>query len=196
MKKSLSAITRPTCPSWSVEPELTGLSYHARAGGDQRRDEVRDRLEAVHEASLTLGEETLEKTRAILPEDIRARRRSSHPGSINQATGRKRSSGQGCQGSTVDVRHVPGLSAQQRRSNSALRTHMKHHAPALLLWCNALLREGSWWALWWGSLDGMQGVRGSNPLSSTRHNASAALPLRAVCQQIVSRSLHVSARAL
>src|SRR5215216_8109649 len=107
-----------SCPSWSVEPELTGLSYHARAGGDQRRDEVRDRLEAVHEASLTLGEETLEKTRAILPEDIRARRRSSHPGSINQATGRKRSSGQGCQGSTVDVRHVPGLSAQQRRSNS------------------------------------------------------------------------------
>jgi hypothetical protein len=38
----------------------------------------------------------------------------------------------------------------------------------------------------------MQGVRGSNPLSSTRHNASAALPLRAVCQQIVSRSLNVT----
>jgi hypothetical protein len=35
-------------------------------------------------------------------------------------------------------------------------------------------------------LDGMQGVRGSSPLSSTRHNASAALLLRAVCQQIVS----------
>jgi hypothetical protein len=48
--------------------------------------------------------------------------------------------------------------AQQARSNFALRTHANHHAPALLLWCNALLREGSWWALWWGSLDGMQGV--------------------------------------
>jgi hypothetical protein len=34
-------------------------------------------------------------------------------------------------------------------------------------WCNALLREGSWWTPRWGSLDGMQGVRGSNPLSST-----------------------------
>ena len=31
-----------------------------------------------------------------------------------------------------------------------------------------------------GFLDGMQGVRGSNPLSSTRHNASTALPLTAV----------------
>jgi hypothetical protein len=39
----------------------------------------------------------------------------------------------------------------------------------------------------------MQGVTGSNPLSSTRHNASAGLPLRAVCQQIVSRSLGVTA---
>jgi hypothetical protein len=42
----------------------------------------------------------------------------------------------------------------------------------------------------------MQGVRGSNPLSSTRHNASAALSLEAFCQQIVSRSLHVSVRTL
>jgi hypothetical protein len=33
-------------------------------------------------------------------------------------------------------------------------------------------------------VNGMQGVRGSNPLSSTRHNASAGLPLRVVCQQI------------
>jgi hypothetical protein len=37
-----------------------------------------------------------------------------------------------------------------------------------------------------GFLDGMQGVRGSNPLSSTRHNPSPAHPLRAVCQQITS----------
>jgi hypothetical protein len=36
-------------------------------------------------------------------------------------------------------------------------------------------------------INGMQGVRGSNPLRSTRHNASAALPLRAVCQQIVGQ---------
>jgi hypothetical protein len=86
--------------------------------------------------------------------------------------------------------------AQQRRSNSALRTRTYHHAPALLLWCCGLLREVSGWVLWRGSLDGMQGVRGSNPLSSTRHNASAALPLRAVCQQIVSRSLHVTPIAL
>jgi len=31
-----------------------------------------------------------------------------------------------------------------------------------------------------GRHDGMQGVRGSNPLSSTRHNASAGHPLRAI----------------
>jgi hypothetical protein len=53
------------------------------------------------------------------------------------------------------------------RSNSARRTRTCHHLPALLLWCNGLLRKVSWWAGWWGSLDGMQGVRGSNPLSST-----------------------------
>jgi hypothetical protein len=53
------------------------------------------------------------------------------------------------------------------RSNSALRTRTKHHAPALVLRCNGLLRKGSWWASWRRSLDGMQGVRGSNPLSST-----------------------------
>jgi hypothetical protein len=34
------------------------------------------------------------------------------------------------------------------------------------------------------SINGMQGVRGSTPLSSTRHNASAGHPPRAVCQQI------------
>jgi hypothetical protein len=77
-----------------------------------------------------------------------------------------------------------GHFAQQARSNSALRSHANHHAPALPLLCNALLREGSCWASWWGSLDGMQGVRGSNPLSSTRHNASAVHPHRAACQRI------------
>jgi hypothetical protein len=82
-----------------------------------------------------------------------------------------------------------GHFAQQARSNSALRNHANHHAPALPLWCNALLREGSWWAGWRGSLDGMQRVRGSNPLSSTRHNASAGHPLRPlarVCQRITT----------
>ena len=43
---------------------------------------------------------------------------------------------------------------------------------------------------------GMQGVRGSNPLSSTRHDASAVLPLRARRQQIVSRACHVTANTL
>jgi hypothetical protein len=42
----------------------------------------------------------------------------------------------------------------------------------------------------------MQGVRGSSPLSSTRHNASAGRPRGAVCQQIVSRSRSVTARTL
>ena len=53
------------------------------------------------------------------------------------------------------------------RSNSAPRTHTNHQVPPFLLWCNGLLREGSWWVSRRGSLDGMQGVRGSNPLSST-----------------------------
>jgi hypothetical protein len=46
------------------------------------------------------------------------------------------------------------------------------------------------------SINGMQGVRGSNPLSSTRHNASTALPLGVVCQEIVSKSLVVTAGTL
>jgi hypothetical protein len=67
---------------------------------------------------------------------------------------------------SISTRAMPAQ-AQQARSNSALRTPTSHHAPAFLLWCNGLLREGSWWALPRGSLDGMQEVRGSNPLSST-----------------------------
>jgi hypothetical protein len=43
---------------------------------------------------------------------------------------------------------------------------------------------------------GMQGVRGSNPLSSTRHNAFATPALFGACQQIVSRSRHVLGEAL
>jgi hypothetical protein len=55
--------------------------------------------------------------------------------------------------------------AQQRRSNSALCSRTNHHAPVLLLWCNGLLREGSWWVPWRGSLDGMQGEAWSDPTS-------------------------------
>jgi hypothetical protein len=32
--------------------------------------------------------------------------------------------------------------------------------PALLLWCDALLHKGLWWAVRRGSLDGMQEVMG------------------------------------
>src|SRR5215216_4902528 len=52
-------------------------------------------------------------------------------------------------------------------------------------------RESMSWAhapdLGWGrrpKLHGMQGLRGSNPLSSTRHNASAALPLRVIARDL------------
>jgi hypothetical protein len=45
-------------------------------------------------------------------------------------------------------------------------------------------------------IDGMQEVRGSNPLSSTSHNAPTAPALAVVCQQIVSRSPAASARTL
>jgi hypothetical protein len=44
------------------------------------------------------------------------------------------------------------------------------------------------------AINGMQGVRGSNPLSSTRHNASAGLPLRVVCQRFARVSLTASVR--
>jgi hypothetical protein len=47
-----------------------------------------------------------------------------------------------------------------------------------------------------GSLDGMQGVRGSNPLSSTRHNASSTPALSAVCQQFASKRHWVAVRTL
>jgi hypothetical protein len=42
----------------------------------------------------------------------------------------------------------------------------------------------------------MQGVRGSNPLSSTRHNTTAGHPLRAVCQRFARVSLRASDRPL
>jgi hypothetical protein len=41
-----------------------------------------------------------------------------------------------------------------------------------------------------GFLDGMQGVRGSNPLSSTRHNASSTPALSAICQGLLSDLQH------
>jgi hypothetical protein len=48
-------------------------------------------------------------------------------------------------------------------------------------------RFASWWLA-----HGMQEARGSNPLSSTSHNASTTPALAGVCQQLVSRSLAVS----
>ena len=41
-----------------------------------------------------------------------------------------------------------------------------------------------------------EGVTGSNPVAPTRHNVSLGPPLSAACQQIVSRSLLVTARTL
>src|SRR5215213_4075358 len=83
-------------------------------------------------------------------------------------------------GALVDAPLERLRAAAAQHSNSALQSRTNHRAPALLPWCNALLREVLWWALWWGSLDGMQGVRGSNPLSSTRHNASHTSALGAL----------------
>ena len=45
------------------------------------------------------------------------------------------------------------------------------------------------------SLDGMQGVRGSNPLSSTRHNASSPSALGAVARDLPENAV-VAARTL
>jgi hypothetical protein len=78
--------------------------------------------------------------------------------------------------------HRSSRFAQQMRSNLTLQAHTNHHPPALLVWCNALLREGSWWAPWWGSLDGMQEVRGSSPLSSTPINPQLRRPCLEVNQ--------------
>ena len=41
---------------------------------------------------------------------------------------------------------------------------------------------------------GMQGVRGSSPLSSTRHNASTGLPPRAACRRFARVSLRASVK--
>jgi hypothetical protein len=91
---------------------------------------------------------------------------------------------------------MPRRFAQQARSNYALPGHTSHHMSDLPLSCNALPREVSWWAHWWGPLDGMQEVRGSNPLSSTSHNTFSGSPLSAGCQQIVSKSRLVTAGTL
>jgi hypothetical protein len=45
-------------------------------------------------------------------------------------------------------------------------------------------------------LSDTEGVTGSNPVAPTRHNVSRDPPLSAACQQIVSRSLVVTARTL
>ena len=69
------------------------------------------------------------------------------------------------------------------RSNSALRTRTSHHTPALPLWCNGpatrgfVVRIPRWHAR----------VRGSNPLSSLRHNASSPSALSIVCQRFARK---------
>jgi len=72
------------------------------------------------------------------------------------------------------------LRAQQARSNSALRTLTNHHAHTDLLRCHGLLREGSWWPLWWGSLDGMQAF---TPLPGRRWLAHPPLCVDAPCRR-------------
>jgi hypothetical protein len=63
---------------------------------------------------------------------------------------------------------------------------------SVVVWAREVLRG----VVNYPHINGMQGVRGSNPLSSTRHNASAGLPIRVDCQQIVSKSLFALAGAL
>jgi hypothetical protein len=80
--------------------------------------------------------------------------------------------------------------AQQARSNSALRGHTSHHAPAVLRWWNALLREGLWWRSWWGSLDGMQGSGVQIPSAPPpQHRRSQACPSfsGASCRCLIAR---------
>jgi hypothetical protein len=76
--------------------------------------------------------------------------------------------------------HVTSRRLTTRRSTAPLSS--------VIVWAREVLRG----VVNYPSINGMQGVRGSNPLSSTRHNASAGHPRRAVCQQIVSRSLDVT----
>jgi hypothetical protein len=64
-------------------------------------------------------------------------------------------------------------SRQQKGSNLAGRALTSHHEPTLLRWCNGLLREGSWWPLWWGSLDGMKGVRGAPECQQSASNPAS-----------------------
>jgi hypothetical protein len=66
----------------------------------------------------------------------------------------------------------PGCAAQrhpakQARSNSALRTHTNTTRQPSCAGAMPCYARVCWWVSWWGSLDDMQGVRGSNPLSST-----------------------------
>jgi hypothetical protein len=77
---------------------------------------------------------------------------------------------------------------------SSLRGHTKHHSPALLLWCNGLLRGVSRWAPWRDPSMACNGSGGSSPLSSTRHDTSPRLPLRTVVRRMGRwRSLHRAA---
>jgi hypothetical protein len=93
-------------------------------------------------------------------------------GVIYQMVEARRTTPDGARVSAADGSHweaAPSEFAQQARSNLTARAHASHHSPAIVLWCNGLLREGSWWVLWWGSLDGMQEVRQSALLAGTRY---------------------------
>jgi uncharacterized protein len=47
----------------------------------------------------------------------------------------------------------------QARSIYTYEATLTTHVSALLLRWNGQLRKALWWSLWWGSLDGMQGIR-------------------------------------
>jgi hypothetical protein len=109
--------------------------------------------EAIHQALYVQGRSALRRELTVCLRTARALR---VPGA--RTRGEASWVGQDRVGAAwIGGRAARAQFAQQTRSNSALRTRTSHHTPALPLWCNTLLREGLWWALWRGSLDGMQG---------------------------------------
>ena len=90
--------------------------------------------------------------------------------------------------------HASDLSERTPRDPSLHLT--APYAIPPLNWGNTLQSGAARGVASWPLPSDTEGVTGSNPVAPTRHNASTDPPVSAVCQQIVSRSLNVTARTL
>ena len=107
---------------------------------------------------------------------------------------------EGCRDDGAGVRSIDGPAGALARDLPETALREASHCPttrlsAALLTCSvAWVGEAAHGDVNHPRINGMQGVRGSNPLSSTRHNVTSTSALSVICQRFARVSLRASVR--